>query len=251
MFFKLPGGEVVMIDGGPASSVERVVSYLKRSGVSKIDLLIATHPHEDHIGGLISVLGSFPVSEVWDPGHNLGTATQKKFLEGVKKNRSKFEVVKPGRFCKMGDAEIRVVASANSAQNSDDANGSSIITHISWKGISFLLMGDAEHKGKIIDTYPRSDVLKIAHHGSRHGTTRPLLQKVKPRLAVVSCGADNPYGHPHKEALKLLEEFNVKLYSTVNGNIVLVSDGENYTVDYDNSEERGIMDIILDLFFKW
>jgi len=254
MFFKLPAGEIVLIDGGPAIAGESVVSYLKKSGVKKIDLLIATHPHEDHIGGLLSVLDSFPVSVVWDPGHNLGTATQRKFLELVKKSKSKFEIVKEGFSQKIGDLKIKIIAPVNFMQNGDDANNSSIIMYISWKNMSFLLMGDAEHKDRnIIDKYPRSVVLKVAHHGSRNGTTRSLMQKVKPQAAVVSYGEGNSYGHPHKEALKLLEEFNVKLYSTVEGNIVFKSNGENYSVNYDK-EEQGIIDIvksILDIFFKW
>ena len=252
MFFKLPAGEVVLIDGGPAGAGERVVRYLKRSGVKKIDLLIATHPHEDHIGGLLSVLDSFPITVIWDPGYNLGTVTQRKFLERVKNSKAKLEIVNAGVSQKIGDVEIQVIAPA---QKGSDANSNSIIAHVSWRNISFLLTGDAEHRDpKMIDRYPRSTVLKIAHHGSRNGTTRPLLRKVAPQTAVVSYGENNSYGHPHEEVLKLLDEFKVKLYSTVKGNIVLKSDGEGYSVIYDDSDGYGIMDIIksvLDMFFKW
>lgn len=255
MLFKLPAGETILIDGGPTDAGERVVSYLKRSGVKKIDLLIATHPHEDHMGGLLTVLDSFPVIKVWDSGHNLGTATQRKFLERVKKSSAKFEITRAGSMQKIGDVAVRVIAPVTSPKKNDDANKSSIITHITWKKVSFLLMGDAEHKErKIIDSYPRSVVLKVAHHGSRNGTTKSLLQKVKPRIAVVSCGKDNSYGHPHKEVIKLLEEFKVKLYSTVEGNIIIKSSGENFSVDYTAPDEQGVMDVIksvLDVFFKW
>ena len=255
MLFKLPAGEVVLIDGGPTVAGERVVNYLKRSGVKKIDLLIATHPHEDHIGGLLSVLKSFPVEKIWDSGHNLGSATQRKFLEGVKKSRAKFEIVSTGHTLKIGDVLIRVIAPVKRSQKSNDANKSSIIAHISWKSMSFLLTGDAEHKDqKTIGSYPSSVVLKIAHHGSRNGTTKSLLQKVKPRVAVVSYGADNSYGHPHKEVLKLLEDFKIKLYSTVDGNIVIKSNGKSFTVNHDDSNEQGFTDVIksvLDIFFKW
>jgi competence protein ComEC len=255
MFFKLPTGEVVLIDGGPTSAGGKVVSYLKRSGVKKIDLLIATHPHEDHIGGLLSVLDSFPVSKVWDSGHNLGTMTQRKFLESVKKSRSKFEVVSAGLSQKIGDVMIQVIAPADSHRRSDDANSSSVIIHVMWKNISFLLTGDAEHKdSKMIDRYPRSTVLKISHHGSRNGTTRSLLQRIQPRVAVVSYGESNSYGHPHKEVLNLLEEFNVKLYSTVEGSIVLKSNGENFSISNESSDEQSVIDVIksvLDIFFRW
>ena len=255
MFFKLPGDEVVLIDGGPADAGERVVSYLKSAGVNKIDLLIATHPHEDHIGGLLSVLDSFPVAKVWDSGHNLGTATQRKFLESVKKSKSKFEIAREGYSQKIGDVTIKVIAAGTRPQNKDDANAAGIITHVSWKKISFLLMADAEHKdSKTIDKYPRASALKISHHGSRNGTSRTLLQKVKPRVAVVSFGENNPYGHPHKEVLRLLDEFNIKLYSTTGGNIVLISDGEKFSVDYVEFSEKGLIDTIksvLDVFFKW
>lgn len=255
MFFKLPTGEVVLVDGGPADAGERVVNYLRSSGVKKIDLLIASHPHEDHMGGLISVLNSFPVVKVWDSGHNLGTATQRKFLESVKRRKSKFEIVKAGFSQKIGNATIQVIIAGNSSQKNDDANGSSIITYVSWDKISFLLMGDAEHKDrKTINRYPRSTVLKVSHHGSRNGTTRTILHKIKPLAAVVSCGEKNSYGHPHKEVLKLLEEFKVKLYSTVEGNIVIKSNGENFSANYEKSDKKSIIDNIksvLDIFFKW
>ncbi|MCL1874867.1 MAG: MBL fold metallo-hydrolase [Synergistaceae bacterium] len=255
MLFKLPAGEIILIDGGPTDAGERVVSYLKRSGVKKIDLLIATHPHEDHMGGLLSVLDSFPVTKVWDSGHNLGSATQRKFLERVKKSGAKFEIARAGFTQKIGDVFIRVFAPVNSHRKSDDANKSSIVTHISWKKMSFLLMGDAEHKERrIIDSYPHSVVLKLAHHGSRNGTIKSLLQKIKPRMAVVSCGRDNSYGHPHKEVLKLLDEFKIKLYSTVEGNIIIKSNGENFSVNYAAPDEQSVMDVVksvLDIFFKW
>ena len=256
MFFKMPAGEIVLIDGGAVNAGERVVSYLKRSGVKRIDLLIATHPHEDHIGGLISVLGSFPVSAVWDPGFNLGTATQRRFLESVERSKAKFEIASAGFYRRMGDAEIRVIAPVNSnSTQKGSANSNSIIAHVSWKNISFLLMADAEHRNRnMIESYPRSTVLKISHHGSRNGTTRPLLQRVDPRVAVVSYAENNSYGHPHEEALQLLEEFNIALYSTPNGNIVLKSDGESYSVIYDNMDGRSLIDrikSILDIFFRW
>jgi competence protein ComEC len=255
MFFILPGGEVVLIDGGPADAGERVVNYLKNCKVKKIDLLIATHPHEDHIGGLLSVLDSFSVAKVWDAGFNLGTSTQRGFLERVKKSKAKFEIAREGLSQVIGDVKIQVIAAGNSSQKNSDANTNSIVTHVSWKKISFLLMGDAEHRdSKTINKYPRSTVLKIAHHGSRYGTTKPLLQKVQPRAAVVSCGENNPYGHPHDEVLKLLEEFKVMLFSTIDGNIVLISDGEKFSVNYTKSDEQSITSVIksvLDIFFKW
>ena len=255
MFFKLPTGEVVLIDGGPVNAGGQVVSYLKSRGVKKIDLLIATHPHEDHIGGLISVLDNFAVSKVWDSGHNLGTMTQRKFLEGVRRRKSKFEVVNAGLSQNIGDVRIKVIAPVDSHRKNDEANSSSIIIHVLWKNISFLLTGDAEHKdSKMIDKYPRSTVLKVAHHGSRNGTTRSLLHKIKPRVAVVSCGENNSYGHPHKDVLSLLKEFNVTLYSTVDGNIVLKSNGENFSINNDSSDNRSFIDVIksvLDIFFRW
>ena len=255
MFFKLPTGEIVLIDGGPADAGERVVSYLKSAGVRKIDLLIATHPHEDHIGGLLPVLDSFPVTKVWDSGYNLGTATQRKFLESVKRSKSKFEIARAGFSQIIGDVRIQVIAAGSRSQKKDDANAAGIITHVSWKELSFLLMADAEHKdNKTIDKYPRAGVLKISHHGSRNGTTRPLLQKVKPRVAVVSFGENNPYGHPHKEVLKLLDEFNIKLFSTTDGNIVLISNGENLRINNVESGGQSFTDTVksvLDIFFRW
>ena len=250
MFFKLPTGEIVLIDGGPTHAGERVVSYLRNNGVRGIDLLIATHPHEDHIGGLIAVLDSLPVSEVWDSGFNHGTATQRRFLERVRNSNAKFQIVNTGFLREIGDVKIKVIA-PDSPQR--DANSSSIIAHVSWKNISFLLLADAEHRDRrIIDRYPRSTVLKISHHGSRNGTTSPILQRVNPQIAVISYGENNPYGHPHREVLRLLEEFNIKLYATVDGNIVLKSDGESYTITHNNT--RSIIDTIksvLDIFFKW
>lgn len=228
LFFLLPDGETVLIDGGTRESGKRVVSYLHNLDVRQIDLLIATHPHEDHIGGLRDVMNAFPVGKVWDAGYNLGTATQRHFLETVQHKKIPFSMPKAGYSEMIGEVRFDVLAPVRLVRSkAGEANNNSMIVHVSWKNVSFLLMGDAElDERKTLKNFPRSTVLKLSHHGSSDGTNPFLLRNVKPKIAVASYAAGNPYGHPHKEVVKMLKDNNIPLYATASGNVVITSDGE-------------------------
>lgn len=248
LLLRLPGGESVLIDAGTRDAGKVVVENLKSLGIKKIDLFIATHPHEDHIGGGLQVLNSFPVGKVWDSGYNIGTDVQKRFLQAIKTKKIKFGTPKAGFSEMIGNVKFDVLAPQQGAKTKkNDANNSSLIVRVSWKEVSFLLMGDAEEEEqKSAGKFPQTTVLKLSHHGSRGETNLSLLNSVKPQISVVSHAAKNSYGHPHKETLKLLQDKKIPLYSTVNGNVIVESDGKDISVRNEKFDGS-----ILDMFIKW
>lgn len=252
MLFRLPDGKAILIDGGTRDAGEKVVQKLHALGVAKIDLLIATHPHEDHMGGLSQVLNSFAVSKIWDSGYNLGSSVQKKFLETVHRKKIDFEIVKAGRSENIGEVFVEVLAPVKFIKTKQsEANNNCIIARASWKNVSFLLMGDAEiEERKTVSGYPRSTVIKLAHHGSSNGTNQFLLRGAAPKIALVSYAKNNSYGHPHKEVLKLLKENNIPLYATENGDIVVTSAGKEIAVKYENVRGEDFLDAIKNFFYR-
>lgn len=235
ILFHFPGGENVLIDAGTRKSAKSLFMKLKQLGVRKIDILVATHPHEDHIGGMKEVIGAFEIGKIWDSGYNHGSQMQREMLEEIKRRKIRFGRPRAGFIERIGDAEIEVIAPKRQISGTNsDANNNSLILKITYGRISFLMMGDVEERGRdSAGSFPRSVVLKASHHGSRNGTDEKLLSEVKPEVAILSYGRGNPYGHPHKEVLKLFRDHRVKVYATVSGDIIMTTDGKSYSVKTD------------------
>lgn len=237
--FHFPTGENLLVDAGTRKSADSLVSKLKALGVEKIDILVATHPHEDHIGGMVSVISAFDIGKVWDSGYNHGSSVQKKFLEAVKKKQIRFGRPRAGFIEDIGEAEIEVIAPRSPISGTDsDANNNSIVLRVSMGEVSFLMMGDIEERGREqAGAFPRSTVLKLSHHGSHNGTDEKLLREAEPEAVIFSYGKNNSYKHPHKKVLKLLEKYgkkhDLKSYATVNGDIRIETDGKSYKVTQD------------------
>lgn len=227
-FLELPDGKTMLIDAGPRSAAATVVSYLRAQGCTRIDYLVASHPHEDHIGGMASVLSSFEVGEVWAPKVTHTTSTYESFLDAVAaKGLSINSAVAGKRILDSGGCTIDLLAPRNNA-NYTDLNDWSAVCELRYGSRMFLFPGDAS-KG-VLDGVctDHIDVLKVAHHGSRTGTDATLVSKITPTYAVISCGVDNTYGHPHAEALAALA--GVTLFRTdQQGSIVASCDGNSIT----------------------
>ncbi len=231
---QFPAGETMLIDAGGKSDGSTVVQHLKNHGVKQIDILVATHPHEDHIGGMPDVLSEFKIGKVWDSGYSHGSKIQQKFLSMIKDKNIQYGMPRKGFTQDIGDVHIKVLAPGNellSGTNSD-ANNNSIVMQLQYKDTSFLLTGDMESEERAAcGPWPQSTVLKVAHHGSRNGTDSTFIKAVKPTYAVISYALGNSYGHPHAEAIKVLNNAGIKLYTTANsGNVVFTSDGKKVTV---------------------
>jgi len=223
----------ILIDAGERGST--IVNYLHNLGVTEIDLILSTHPHADHIGGLIEVLQSFPVKEVIDPGVPHTTKTFETYLTLIDEKEIKFTEGRAG-LSRTLEPEIYMEILHPASPSETNLNDASLVTRIICGQIAFLLTGDIEIEAEkeILGRKSTlgSTVLKIAHHGSRTSTSYAFLQAVNPEVAVIMAGSSNTYGHPHAEILQRLTEAKVKIYRTdLHGTIVITTDGQDYDIN--------------------
>ncbi|RJX22541.1 MAG: MBL fold metallo-hydrolase [Desulforudis sp.] len=229
-----PSGGTVIIDGGDRAAGKKVVEYLRKQGVDTIDVMVSTHPHADHIGGLITVLERFPVKKVVDPGVPHTTQTYEEYLTLLLKKDVEFIEGGHGMEIEV-DPVITLEIYGPVEVSEEDLNNSSIVIRLAYVNgdFSVLFTGDmmeeAEKTFCDLNVDVRSTVLKVGHHGSRASTSKEFLQRVSPEAAVISSGAGNSYGHPHPETLQRLSGLSV--YRTDrHGDVVIRSDGRTYKV---------------------
>lgn len=223
----------ILIDGGDRG--DTVVNYLDRLGVESLDLVIGTHPHADHIGGLINLFEEIPVDEVLDPGVTHTTITFEDYIDLIDQKDIDFTEGSAGMERDLGeDSTMKVIFPRSPSE--DHLNNASIVTKVTFGEVSFMFTGDAEKEAEqeilTRDYNLDSDILKVGHHGSRTSTTQGFLEEVDPETAVIMCGLDNQYGHPHEETLTRLYQAGVDIYRTDHqGSIVITTDGETYEID--------------------
>ncbi|EDS77674.1 ComEC/Rec2 family competence protein [Clostridium massiliodielmoense] len=217
----------LLIDAG--CSNRKVHNYLKKCGVKKLNYVIATHPHDDHIGGMPYIIESFSIDKFLAPKATNNTTSFKKMITELQKNNLKISSTKAGTYIPL-DHKLScfVVAPKNSTYK--NLNNYSIVLKITYNNTSFLFCGDAENlsEDEILSSGYNitSDVLKLGHHGSKTATNNNFLEEVNPKVAIISCGKGNDYGHPHKETLKKLKNKNITTYRTdIDGTIILESNG--------------------------
>lgn len=220
-----PDGGIALIDGGEADS--GVLGYLQSHGVSKLDLVVTTHPHADHIGGLVQVLKTLPVAEVVTNGQLTTTLTYEHFLDAIAEAGSEYVEVKRGDTIPFGNLTFQVLNPQSTT--GDDLNNNSLVLRLVYGASSFLFMGDADQAAEAsilsMGLPIQADILKVGHHGSATASSPAFLGAVKPEIAVYSAGAGNPYGHPHPETLAALSATGVQVYGTdVNGSVVVSAD---------------------------
>ncbi|NLG04395.1 MAG: MBL fold metallo-hydrolase [Clostridia bacterium] len=221
-------GENMLVDAGNRDDGSMLVKYLQKQGVKRIDYLIGTHPHEDHIGGMLDVIRNFEIGDVIIPQKEHTTATFENFIDAVaEKNLS---LTKPvvGQKYDLGDAQFTIIA-PNKVYGDELNNWSVGIKLVNGKN-SFIMCGDAEKEAEkdICNNHIdlKADVLKLGHHGSSTATSKAILEAVDPSYAVISCGKDNSYGHPHQETMDALQNRDIKIFRTdLQGTIVAESDG--------------------------
>lgn len=228
----LSDGHAMLIDAGNNSKGTAVQNYLQKQGVKKLDYVIGTHPDADHIGGLDVVIYKFDCREVLLPDYRKDTKTYEEVEDTLKVKNYKAVHPDAGDKYLLGDAFFTVVSSAG--KKFDSANDYSVAVRLEYGRNHFLLVGDAEAEAEqaMLKSGQNlsADVYKVSHHGSKTGTSEEFLEAVNPEYAVISCGEDNSYGHPHGEVLNLLRKKGIKVFRTdEQGTIVAVSDGKKIT----------------------
>ena len=235
----LSGNTTILIDAGETEMGERVVADLRRLGVTRIDLLVATHSHSDHIGGMQEVLAAFPVGKVLDAGVPSSSPVYGHFLNEIDKKRISYMAAEQGQTIDL-DPSIRILVLSPPEQHfGDDPNANSVVLRITYGAISFLYTGDmgGEAEEALVRTgYPLdAQILKVGHHGSEYATSKAFLARVRPEVAVIEVGKDNPYGHPHQATLENLSAAGAAIYRTdLDGTIRVRSDGTSYSVTTEN-----------------
>jgi competence protein ComEC len=235
VLIEAPGGKTVLIDAGTGKA--NVADKLKQRGIKAIDLVVATHPHADHIGGMSEVLKTFDVGRYMDNGMTHTTLTYARAMGVVDRQGIGYLAAVNGRSFQLGDEVKMTVIHPRSTLlkgTRSDLNSNSVVIRLEHKDVCFLFTGDAEtptERDMLNRGIGSCDVLKVAHHGSEHSSTSAFLRAVKPRFAAISAGANNRYGHPDPEALSRLHHAGVEVHRTdQEGTITFISDGKTLTV---------------------
>ncbi|MHC1723967.1 MAG: stalk domain-containing protein [Aminipila sp.] len=230
----------ILIDAGPKSAGQKVANYIKPYVDGELDLVVATHEHEDHIGGLPAVLAAYTVGTIEDNGRTADTSIYKEYINAVNnqiKNNHTFHFTLK---------ELNNMGTQINAENTlnykvlqmqgqySDPNNNSLVSMLTYKDVNILFMGDAEQEVEKsnLSTFKDVDVLKAGHHGSDTASSTEFLKVTKPETVIVSCATGNTYKHPHLAALQRFSGLNAKVYGTEkSGNIVLTTNGSTYSLN--------------------
>lgn len=229
-----PNGKSMLIDSGEYYAYNAVKSALDSNKITKIDVLIATHPHSDHIGCMANVIEDYEIGKIYMPDASSTSKSFESLLDVIEGKDIDVIQAKAGVNIDL-DEEVDVNMIAPIDESYDNTNNYSAVVRLTYGNISYLFMGDAESmvEDEIINSKQKidADVIKLGHHGSSTSSSRDFLSKVNPDAAIISCGADNSYGHPQEETLNTLNELNIKYFRTdENGNILVATDGKKIAV---------------------
>lgn len=226
------GDTAILVDGGESAYGEKVVNYLKEKNVEDIDLLIATHPHSDHIGGLTEVAKTYSIGDIIMPSVPKSiiptSSTYKNFLQAISDNHKKIIKAQSGMTYTYGEMNVEIFGPV---RDYDDLNNESVVSRISYGETSVMLMGDAETEAEKDLLKSGNDfkasILNVGHHGSKSSSGKSMIEAINPEYAIICCGEGNDYGHPHKQTLTTLNKYGIEYYRTdIEGDIVFESDGK-------------------------
>lgn len=230
-YIKVNGNDI-LIDAGPRSNSKELLEQLKAKNIDDFELVIATHPHEDHIGGMVDVFKEYEVKAFYSPKITHTTKTYENLVKAVKDEGLKTKELKGGMVIDLGEgAKFEVFTPQKSEY--EELNDYSPIMKLSFSDTSYLFTGDAEKlaEEEALAKYKNSldsDVIKFGHHGSSSSSSNAFIEAVSPKYGIISCAKDNKYGHPHRETLDIIKKYNIKTFRTdTEGEIILTSDGKS------------------------
>ena len=226
--------QVMLIDAGTNEEGETVVNYLKNLGITKIDYLIGTHPHEDHIGGLDDVINNFNIGQIYMPKIETTTKTFEDVLDAIETKNLTVTAPNKGDKIELGQAVGEFMTEP--ILDEDNLNVSSLVLRLEFGNTSYLFMGDAEEENEETINWPKTDVLKVGHHGSSTSSSESFLEQVQPKYAIIMAGKDNSYGLPTQETIDKLNNIGCEIYRTdEDGTIQMTSDGNTIQIKTTNS----------------
>jgi competence protein ComEC len=228
IFVRTPSGKTILIDGGgrydrqegDTLGLKVIGPFLHRQGVNRLDVVVLTHPHEDHVQGLARVLQDFHIGMVLDPAIPHPSKAYRDFLSVVEDRRIPYRRAVRGQVIELGDGvEARVLHPPDPrlSDTDDDMNNNSVVLRITYGRHALLLTGDAgieAEQDMLAGQTVRADFLKVAHHGSDDGTSQEWALAVRPRVSAISVGKDNPFGHPSSDVVERLQAGGAKVYRT-------------------------------------
>ena len=222
--------EYVLIDGGNTLDGKKLVKYFKDLGIERFNYIIATHPHEDHIGGLNFIIYNFDIDHFLGTNIKTNYKSYDNMINALEKENIKYEVPKINDTFKVNDMIFKIIYIDD---NQDDINSSSIVIEMNYKNTKYLFAADTtnDSEKKYLNNLDEIDVLKVSHHGSQYASSAQFLMKTKPKYAIISVGNNNEYGYPKQVVLDKLNELNTKIYRTdLLGTIILKSNGADIEI---------------------
>lgn len=237
VLIETPMRQQILIDGGPTPAILEKLGEEMPFWDRTIDLIILSHPEKDHIVGFLEVLKRYRVDNVIWTGVVRDTPEYNEWMSLLKKEKAKIFIAKIGQRIGSGELGMEIFYPFESFEGKElkDSNETSIVAKLIYGKSSFLFTGDIGQRSeaKIIlnASQPESDVLKVGHHGSKNSTSDEFISAVSPKIAVISAGKGNPYGHPHNEVLDVLAKYGIRVLRTdLQGDIKIISDGKNLKI---------------------
>ena len=228
--------KIMLIDAGTNEAGEMVVKYLQNLGITKIDYLVGTHPHEDHIGGLDNVINNFDIGQIYMPKIETTTKTFEDVLEAIENKNLTVTAPNKGDKIELGQAVGEFMTEP--ILDKDNLNVSSLVLRLEFGNTSYLFMGDAEEENEETIIWPKTDVLKVGHHGSSTSSSKSFLEQVQPKYAIIMAGKDNSYGLPTQETIDKLHNIGSEIYKTdEDGTIQMTSDGNTIQIKTTNNSK--------------